>query len=99
MCGGLYTGAGCIKMQLKLTIVKCECQPIRIAYSRVNYILTTKSQLKSFIQPALDSYYLEYYFSVFMIKVNGVDYLVATVGMCHIITANLYFVGVESLHS
>ena len=36
-------------------IVKCECQPIRIAYSGVNYFLTTKSQLKSFIQPAPDN--------------------------------------------
>ena len=38
--------------QCWFTIVKCECQPIRIAYSRVNYLLTTKSQLKSFIQAA-----------------------------------------------
>ena len=34
-------------------IVKCVYQPIRIAYSGVNYHLTTKSQLKSFIQLAL----------------------------------------------
>ena len=40
---------------LKLTIINCECQPIRTAYSRVYYILTTESQLKKFyIQPAPD---------------------------------------------
>ena len=48
------SGAGYIKKQLKLTIVKCEYQPIRMAYSRVNYYLITKSQLKFFMRPAPD---------------------------------------------